>query len=103
MVRRLFVMVLVAVSVLASHPASPQTNGEDVGEFRRTKAMRHVWRLSNKIGVRVRGTRNEKRGAEYIANEFERLGYRVNIQKYPVDGRKSRNVVATIPGAIKHP
>ena len=65
--------------------------------------MQHVWRLARRIGVRVRATRNERRAATYIASEFEKLGYRVHIQKFDVDGGRSRNVVARPPGMIDHP
>ena len=65
--------------------------------------MKHVWRLANRIGVRVRGTKGETRGARYIKARFEKLGYQVTVQKFPVDGRTSRNVVAKWPGAIDHP
>ena len=66
-------------------------------------AMPHVWKLARQIGVRVRGTPNERRAARYITNQFEELGYRVHIQKFEVDGKTSRNVVARWPGVIEHP
>jgi aminopeptidase YwaD len=65
--------------------------------------MRHIRRLSNHIGVRVRTTRREKRGARYAARQFRDLGYDVRIQRFDVDGGTSRNVVATGPGVIDHP
>ena len=65
--------------------------------------MRHVWRLANRIGVRVRGTEGERRGAAYVKRQFLELGYNVHVQKFSVDGRTSRNVVARWPGVIEHP
>ncbi len=65
--------------------------------------MKHVWRLANRIGVRVRATHNEYRASRYIARKFKNLGYYVYVQRYPVDGRRSRNVVARWPGVIDHP
>ncbi len=65
--------------------------------------MRHVRKLAADIGVRVRATSGEKRGARYVARKFRALGYRVNVQEFPVDGRTSRNVVAWWPSARKYP
>ncbi len=65
--------------------------------------MPHVWKLAKRIGVRVRGTRNERLAARYIANKFESYGYRVYIQKFAAGGTTSRNVVARWPGVIDHP
>ena len=96
------VLLLVPLSGLG-HAVSGEPRTGPVAEFNRTKAMKHVWRLANRIGVRVRGTGAERKGARYIKNEFEDLGYRVKLQKFEVDGRTSRNVVAWWPGAIAHP
>lgn len=65
--------------------------------------MTHVRVLARRIGVRVRATDNERRGARYIAAEFESMGYRVRIQKFSVDDGTSRNVVAWWPGARRYP
>lgn len=104
MLRRLFVIVLLVLPTFGVSVAIPQTTGpEPVGEFKRTRAMKHVWRLSNRIGVRIRGTNAERRAARYFAREMGDLGYRVKVQKFGVDGRTSRNVVASWPGVIEHP
>lgn len=73
------------------------------GHFSRRRAMTHVRALAGTIGVRVRATAGERRGARYIAREFRELGYDVFIQKFPVDGSTSRNVVARWPEARKYP
>lgn len=65
--------------------------------------MRHVRMLAGRIGVRVRATRGELRGSRYIAERFKKLGYDVNIQRFPVDGGTSRNVIAAYPGARRYP
>ena len=61
--------------------------------------MRHVRRLSNRIGVRVRATGNERRGARHVARTLRRRGYNVRIARFAVDGGTSRNVVARWPGS----
>jgi hypothetical protein len=114
---RLFV-ALVAVVVAAgacalSDPRSGLKNESSIAmdaaassapaPFSKSRAMKHVRKLAKGIGVRVRATSGEKRGARYIKKKFRRLGYKVNIQKFEVDGGTSRNVVAWWPGARKYP
>lgn len=65
--------------------------------------MDHVRALASRIGVRVRATDGERRGARYIARRFEDLGYRVHVQRFDVDGGTSRNVVARWPEARRYP
>ena len=67
--------------------------------FHRKAALSHVRVLSHDIGVRVRGTTHELRAARYVAGTLADLGYRVRIQRFRVDGGRSRNVVAWWPGA----
>jgi Iap family predicted aminopeptidase len=71
--------------------------------FSRQRTMQHVRRLASDIGVRVRGTRGERRAARYIRKRFRALGYETNVQTFSVDGRTSRNVVAWWPGAQRYP
>lgn len=70
-----------------------------IGSFSKSRAMAHVRKLAADIGVRVRATRGERRGARYVAESFEAMGYRVNVQRFSVDGATSRNVVAYWPGS----
>lgn len=74
-----------------------------VPRFSTRRAMTHVRKLSKRIGVRVRGTKNERRAARYVRDEFEKLGYVVFVAKFDVDSKTSRNVVARRPGTIEHP
>jgi hypothetical protein len=76
---------------------------DELAPFSRHRAMTHVRKLARGIGVRVRATRGERRGARYIAGRFKDLGYRVAVREFSVDGGKSRNVVAEWPGSIKYP
>lgn len=82
-----------------------QTEDEDrsIGAFRKWRAMEHLRALAGDIGVRLRATTGERRGAGYIARELESLGYKVFVQKFAVDGGTSRNVIATWPGAQRYP
>lgn len=75
----------------------------EMARFSKRRAMRHVRNLAGRIGVRVRATKGERRGAAYVKERFASLGYRVRIQRFDVDGRTSRNVVAWWPGALRYP
>jgi aminopeptidase YwaD len=71
--------------------------------FSKARAVDHVRALATDIGVRKRGTKRERRGANYVAEQFEEIGYEVRVGKFDVDGKKSRNVTAVWPDAIKYP
>ncbi|MGH2736622.1 MAG: M28 family metallopeptidase [Actinomycetota bacterium] len=64
--------------------------------------MGHIRKLATGIGVRVRATNAEREGASYIRGRFRHFGYRTKIQKFDVDGGRSRNVVAWWPGSVRH-
>ncbi len=53
------------------------------------KAMQHLEKLSVGIGPRVTGTDEEKQAAQYIQNEFEKLGYAVSTQEFSIRDRVS--------------
>ena len=65
--------------------------------------MNDVRRLANDIGPRVRARRGERLASYYIARRFRSLGYDVKTQTYRVDGGRSRNVIASWPGAMSYP
>jgi hypothetical protein len=97
MVRSGLAIAVAAAVLLGSVRASA------LEDFSRSQAMEHVRRLAGEIGPRVRGTRAEKRSSRYIARRLDRLGYRVRIQRFDVDDRRSRNVVAWWPGSVANP
>ncbi len=74
-----------------------------IGPFSRARAMTDVRRLANDIGPRVRAGRGERLASYYIARRFRSLGYEVRTQRYRVDGGRSRNVIASWPGAMRYP
>lgn len=105
--RRISLVAALLLATVPAVPASPAVLGaqqaDEIGPFTKDGAMPHVIRLARRIGVRVRATEGERRGARYVAKQFRSLGYSVNVQKYPVDGGTSRNVVAWWPGARRYP
>ncbi|MFA1547916.1 M20/M25/M40 family metallo-hydrolase [Actinomadura chokoriensis] len=48
------------------------------------RALRHLEVLSDEIGWRIAGTRSEHRAAHYIAGCLRDLGYKVELQPFPV-------------------
>ncbi len=46
-------------------------------------ALAHITVLSQEIGPRVAGTAAYARAADYVADQFQRLGYRVERQPFP--------------------
>ncbi len=113
---RVAVVGLIALVVATSCGSEPERStdtthkisargfsNERVLDVNKVKTMRHVWRLANRIGVRVRATEGERRGARYIARQFESYGYRVRIQRFEVDDGTSRNVYAWWPDSIHYP
>ncbi|MFI0352149.1 M28 family peptidase [Actinomadura sp. 9N407] len=48
------------------------------------RALRHLKVLSDQIGWRIAGTESEHRAARYIAGELRDLGYKVELQPFPV-------------------
>lgn len=61
-------------------------------------AYEHLKVLSGEIGARVAGTDAEAEARDYIAEEFEHLGFETTIQEF-VDGDiHSANVIAMKPG-----
>jgi len=67
-------------------------------------AYAHVNYLSGQLGVRVTGTPNELAAREYIAAEFEDMGYEVEIQPFTFNRNEqtytSANIIATKRGKI---
>lgn len=104
MLRRHLVILTLVLPLLGVAPAPARApRAAEIEQFSRVKAMKHVWFLSNRIGVRVRGTEEERRGARYIDARMSSQGYDVRMQKFSVDGRTSRNVIASPPGMIEDP
>jgi aminopeptidase YwaD len=77
--------------------------GHGVKPFSTFYTLRHVRRLSGRIGVRVRGTKAEKNAARYFRRRLQDKGYVTNVQRFKVNGGSSRNVVAWWPGARRYP
>lgn len=76
---------------------------ETVPKFSKQRAMIHVRKLADDIGVRVKGTGAERRAAKYVARKLRGFGYEVEMQRFTVGGNTSRNVVARWPGAKRFP
>lgn len=67
-------------------------------------AYAHLYYLTEDIGVRATGTPAEIMARDYVADQFEGMGYDVEIQPFTFDRRgvtyESANVIATKQGKI---
>ncbi len=88
-------------------PAVPTTPAESPGTAPSQPAYgeiayQHLLALSEDIGPRVAGSREEAQAAEYIANTLEEYGYETEMQFFSFDSRRgesdSANVIAVLPG-----
>lgn len=101
--------------VLAAEQVEETIPGETVphstvemeeGEYG-ARALDHIKELSEGIGQRIAGTESEREAGDYIANEFEELGYEVTEQEFDFTNRhsdkvlQSRNIIAVKPNANK--
>lgn len=85
----------------AAEPKGTDRGPDAIGGYENGRAMEHVRALAGDIGVRVRATSGERRGIRYVKRQFEKIGYKTDVQKFSVDGGRSRNLVAWWPTAGK--
>lgn len=57
------------------------------------RAMKHINNLSDKIGVRLAGSDNEKDGAAYIEDELKKMGYTVSLKEFEYESFSSNSKV----------
>lgn len=67
------------------------SNKYDIIKFNTKKVMKHVEYLSETIGPRVAGTDEELQSAQYIKQQFEKLGYKTEMQEFDI-----HNVIASL-------
>lgn len=59
------------------------------------RALGHISYLSERIGPRIGGTESEYRAAQYLAGELDDIGYRVQLQPFPVADKFLAQLAAT--------
>lgn len=79
--RYLMSISILLAAIVLSAAAAPTT--QTLPAASPTAAMAHVTALSRQIGTRLAGTEGDTRGAEYMASEFRKLGYSVQMQAFP--------------------
>jgi Zn-dependent M28 family amino/carboxypeptidase len=85
---------LVPVLAAATRAAEAAGTAEQRAEVSGARAVALV-RSITALGTRVPGSAGERRAGALVAAHFERLGYRVVVQTFPLpNGGSSRNVVA---------
>ena len=89
----------VAARTAARLPVSEPATSSSL-PFSVERAMVHVRRLADEIGVRTAGSQGEKAAADYVAQQLQALGYQPRVEEFDLpNGRRSRNVIAQKPGA----
>ena len=95
---------VVLFGVLVTPALSDQSGLQIPEQVTGDLAYEHVYYLSEEIGVRVTGTVQELATQDYIFDEFERMGYDVEIQPFTFVRRgttyESANIIATRPGKL---
>lgn len=66
------------------------------------RAMGYINYLSENIGVRLSGSEKEEEAAKYIKEEFNKMGYVVNLEEFKYSGFRSRGKTNNVE-AIKTP
>ena len=61
------------------------------------RAMEIVRALADGIGSRPAGSQAERNAASFLADQFEAMGYSVDITQFTISGGRSQNVVAVDP------
>lgn len=98
--RRILSMILVFMMVFSiSSFAAVNTNASTAFDQKilarvdAGKALGHIRYLSETIGPRVAGTKEEREAANYISKQFEKLGYDVDVQTFEINNVVSKLTV----------
>jgi hypothetical protein len=90
----LLLLAFVPAVALVSRSAEAAAPGPARGEVSGARAH-GLMRSLTALGTRVPGSAGERRAGALVAAHFEKLGYRVAVQTFPLpNGGSSRNVVA---------
>lgn len=97
------ILVITTASVAIVSSAFSKQSGLQIPEqITGEIAYEHVYYLSEVLGPRVTGTQEEVDAGYYVAEEFERMGYDVEIQPFTFERRgqiyESANIIATKRG-----
>lgn len=100
----LALLTLFSFGIIATIAPADQSGLRIPEEVTGDLAYEHVYYLSEEIGVRVVDTPQEGATADYIIEQFEGMGYEVEIQPFSFVRRgvtyESENIIATKPGKI---
>ena len=101
--REIFVfLTLFSFGIIAPYATADQSGLRIPEQVTGDLAYEHVYSLSEDIGVRVTGTQGADAAADYIIDQFIKMGYDVDIQPFTFERRgtiyESENIIATKPG-----
>ncbi len=98
----------------AAQSVVPAISKDSLSEFSAEKAYAHILHLSQKIGPRPAGSKNELKAAQYLRYILEQSGWKVREQPFskivvnpnplPTENRiqviNSQNIIAELPGNL---
>lgn len=90
----ILVFLLVATSITFAAPSENGNMAFDKKVLARIdaeKALQHIKYLSQTIGPRVAGTKEERQAAQYIKSQLDKLGYNTQTQEFDI-----RNIVPQV-------
>jgi aminopeptidase YwaD len=100
---KVLILVLALILMVTSIVfAAPNENAAGAFDRRITarvdgeRALEHIRVLSEDIGPRVAGTEEEWMAANYIKDQFEKLGYPTEIQEVPISNVRSNLIITTL-------
>lgn len=96
--------MLLTCSVIATS-GSTVVNAKEESSYKASNAENlnnYMVKISEDIGVRLMGTPNEKATAEYIKNEFGKIGYDAEIQEYKLPANRITAVAGMTIGGKEY-
>ncbi|MDZ5471366.1 M20/M25/M40 family metallo-hydrolase [Bacillus sp. 31A1R] len=98
----LIAMLFGLLSVLGGVSAQTTTYDPSLVHKNGAMAYEHMNYLAYEIGKRVAGSENERKAETYIKSQFERMGFKTEVQEFSYTRRgtayNSSNIVAYKPG-----
>ncbi|ARI78729.1 M20/M25/M40 family metallo-hydrolase [Halobacillus mangrovi] len=91
----LFTLIFGMLTIVGNASANPVTYDPSLAHKDGAMAYKHMEYLAYDIGSRIAGSENERKAAEYIEGQFDRVGLDTEVQEFDYSSTKSSsNVVA---------
>ncbi len=100
----IFVLTIIILNLTIAISSANQSGLQIPEQVTGNLAWKHINYLSEELGARVGGTYEEGAAADYIAEQFEEMGYDVEIQEFSFERwgetYESQNIIATKSGKL---